>query len=323
MTVWYLAIILALSLGLSIALYRVSSTDLTRDAARQVMYFNNFLGNQDLFNYQQLRSRQLAADQRHLKTNLLLFNLLVLIGGGGLSYMLARRTLSPIEEALEAQKRFSADASHELRTPLAAMQTEIEVALRDPKLGKKKAVELLGSNLEEINKLTSLSEGLLRLAGTGRTPVLNQKVSILQAAKQAEERLTKAAAAKNITIKQSVKPAAVPGDSQSLTDLTAILLDNAIKYSAEGGEVTITGGKRAKEAYLSVSDKGIGINKSDLPHIFNRFFRADSSRAKTQAGGYGLGLAIAKKIVEIHKGYIEVKSAPGKGATFTIHLPLA
>jgi len=323
LTVWYLGIIMALSIGCSIALYHVSSTDLSRDAGRQITYFNDFLGPNDQSIYGRLRATQVDQDRSHLKTNLALFNLLVLVGGGALSYALARRTLLPIEEALETQKRFSADASHELRTPLTAMQTEVEVALRNPKLTKDEAISLLNSNLEEIDKLKTLSEGLLKLANQEGKLELDHSANLQDITDRSIERFAKAAAAKKIKVIKDVKDVSVLGDEQSLTDLVAILLDNSIKYSPNGSEITIAGGQRGKNIFMSVTDQGQGIRAVDLPHIFERFYRADSSRTKGAAGGYGLGLAIAKKIVDLHGGHIEVKSALNKGSTFTIYLPAA
>ncbi len=323
LTIWYLAIIMALSLGCSIALYRVSSDDLARDAARQVNYFNSYLGPQDLSSYGQLRNNQLVRDQAHLKDSLVAFNLLVTVGGGLISYALARRTLQPIEDALESQKRFSADASHELRTPLTAMQTEIEVALRNPKLTKHDAIAHLKSNLEEVSKLSALSEGLLKLASGSTKPDDDTLSSLKDAAEAATTRLSRTAKSKKIQFINNSRPVQVRTDAQSLTDLVAILLDNAIKYSHAGGKIKIDSGPKNKQAFLSVADEGIGIKASELPHIFERFYRTDASRTHDREGGYGLGLAIARQIAELHGGHIEVSSTLGKGSVFTVYLPLS
>jgi len=323
LTGWYLAIVMLLSIGTSLALYHVSSDDLARNTHRQVGYFNNYLPPGDFDNYTQLRQSQLDQDLSHLKGNLLLFNFGVLFLGGGISYALARRTLRPIEESLESQKRFAGDASHELRTPLTAMQTEIEVALRNPGITKAVAVGLLQSNLEEVAKLKALSEGLLQLSSTDGIEDLDQAVSLKDVANQAVERLDKVTAASKVKVSNSVKDIAVRGNHQHLVDLVAILLDNAVKYSLPGSEVTLSSSLKDRLAVISVSDHGQGIAGVDLPHIFERFYRTDSSRSKAGANGYGLGLAIAKKITDLHGGSIEVKSAPHKGSTFSVHLPKA
>lgn len=127
LTGWYLAIIMAISILFSLSLYHVYSVDLGHNVKRQIGYFNNLLGPDESQDYSLLRQHQLNQDLDHLRGSLILFNVLVLIGGGAASYWLARRTLAPIEEALDSQSRFASDASHELRTPLAAIQTENEL----------------------------------------------------------------------------------------------------------------------------------------------------------------------------------------------------
>jgi signal transduction histidine kinase len=324
LTTWYIAIIMALSIGCSIALYNTSSADLKYNIHRRLpVSVNQYLTPDDIESLNNLRGKQLETDLNHLKGRLLSFNLLVLLIGGGVSYMLARRTLEPIEQSLEAQKRFTSDASHELRTPLTAMQAEIEVAMRDPKLTKAQAVELLRSNLEEVAKLRALSEGLLSLARNSDKPVINTPISSAAALNEALQRLDKASEAKDIKIKNTAKDMTLRAEHHSLVELLVILIDNAIKYSPEKSKVEISGNVQNKTGRISIKDHGIGIKAVDLPHIFNRFYRADTSRSKTNAEGYGLGLAIAKKIAASLNGSIEVKSAPGHGSTFTISIPTA
>jgi len=323
LTAWYLAIIMAISLVFSFSLYHVSGDDLGRNVNRQIGYFNNFLGPDESQSYGILRQRQLNEDLRHLKSNLILFNLLVLAGGGAASYLLARRTLDPIEEALETQSRFASDASHELRTPLTAIQTENEVALRDKNLTKARAVDLLKSNLEEVAKLRGLSEGLLRLAAGNGSVTSPQTVSLKEVSVIAIGRYEKAAEAKRISLINQVPALKALGDKDSLAELLSIFIDNSIKYSGRSGSVRLSGSRQGKQVSLSVEDKGQGIKPADLPRIFERFYQADPSRNKSRAGGYGLGLAIAKKIVDAHQGHIEVASTVGSGTVFTVFLPAA
>jgi signal transduction histidine kinase len=323
LTLWYLAIIMAISVVFSLSLYRVSSDDLYRNVNRQIGYFNNLLGPSEGENYKVLRSRQLDQDLSHLKANLIVFNLLVLLSGGAASYWLARRTLEPIEEAMESQSRFASDASHELRTPLTAIMTENEVALRSKNLTKTEATGLLKSNLEEVAKLKALSEGLLRLANGNGHIADPQPVSLKDITAQAAGRYAKAAAAKKIRIDNKVSDLQAKGDKDSLAELVSIFIDNAIKYTPAGGAVKLSSLRQNKCVKLKISDNGQGIKHSELPQIFDRFYRADSSRTKDDAGGYGLGLAIAKKITDAHHGHIEVASTPGKGTAFTVVLPAA
>ncbi len=322
LTLWYLGIIMLLSIGFSLVVYNIVSNDLEGNAQRQIAFFNQTLTPLDFGSYSLLRQQQLSDDRTHLKQNLLFFNVGVLGLGGAASYFMARRTLRPIEEALDSQTRFTADASHELRTPLAAMQTEIEVALRGrSRLSKNQLLEILDSNLEEVAKLKALSDGLLRLAQQNVQPAEGVNASLKAVIKEATERLTKAASVKSVKITNTTKDTLLKGDHQSLVELFAILIDNAIKYSPRGSRVRLTSRRRGKATYISVSDSGQGIETADLPHIFERFYRSDSSRSKQMTEGYGLGLALAKKIADLHHGVIEVKSAPGRGSTFTVRLP--
>lgn len=323
LTVWYLAIIMAISLVFSGLLYRVSSQELEHNVNRQLGYFNNFLGPNDFDIYNNLRQHQLNEDIAHLKANLLVFNIVVLAAGGAASYWLARRTLRPIEAALESQSRFAADASHELRTPLTAIQTENEVALRNARLTKDEAVSLVKSNLEEVAKLKALSEGLLRLANGAGQDIEHQLVAINKVVAAAIERHEKPAGDKRIRITAKVTDAKVKGDYEALVELFSILIDNAIKYSGRSTQVKITSRLRNKHIEVRIADQGQGVEAQELPHIFERFYRSDRSRTRKDAGGYGLGLAIAKQIVQLHNGYITVQSSPGKGSVFTASLPAA
>lgn len=322
LTTWYLATILLLSVSLSLVIYHFSRNELVSNTSRQVYFFSNQLSPSDFDNFARLRQKQLDQGIGHLKGNLLIFNIMVLVSGGIVSYGLARRTLQPIEDVLESQKRFTGDASHELRTPLAVMQSEIEVALRNNKLSKAQVIELLKSNLEEVAKLKALSESLLRLASEENKSILTERVSLKEVVAEAVSRQKVAAKVKKINLKSDIADISVRGDQQGLAELVNLLLDNAIKYSPVGSQITLSSRKRGKNAYLSVKDQGRGIAAADLPRIFDRFYRADSSRTKQNANGYGLGLAIAKKIVDLHNGAIEVKSGLAKGSIFTIRLPL-
>jgi signal transduction histidine kinase len=202
------------------------------------------------------------------------------------------------------------------------MQAEIEVAMRDPNLTKAQAKELLQSNLEEVEKLRSLSDGLLNLA-QHQKPVQISAVKLKPAVEEALKRVEKSASIKNIKISDHTKDLTLKADNYSLAELLVILIDNAVKYSPEGSKIELSSEVSGKNGKISVKDHGIGIKATDLPHIFERFYRSDTSRSKTQADGYGLGLAIAKKIAGSLDGSIEVRSAPAKGSTFTITLPSA
>lgn len=322
---WYLAIIMTISLLFSVVIYSTSERELQQSFHRELVFYQ--LGGGFRVNTDEgpmMTTPQAIFDQStsHIKLNLLIINAGILVLAGGASYMLARRTLTPIEAALEAQGRFAADASHELRTPLTAMKSEIEVALRGKELPVAEARELLKSNLEEIAKLEALSAGLLKLAQKDGQTVAKNPVSLTEVAAAAVTRLGTSAKKGGVTIDNRVKELTIAGDSESIVELLVILLDNAVKYSPAGTAVKLDSSVHGHWAHVTVTDKGQGIAATDIPHIFERFYRADTSRSKHKVEGYGLGLSIAKQITDLHEGSIEVASRPSNGSVFTIKLPL-
>lgn len=262
--------------------------------------------------------KHIAAIRADLLRRLIFLNLGALLLGAGLSTYLARKTLRPIEAAVKTQARFSSDASHELRTPLTALRARNEVALRKADLTLAEAKTVMQTSIDQAIRLEALSEGLLQMSrqeGKDRkkTPVLLGEV-----ADEAINQMRELATAKHVTIREAIPPITVMGDKQDLVQVVTILLDNAVKYSDKRGTVSLKGSVVKKQAMLRVRDNGPGILARDLPHIFERFYRADHSRTKR---GYGLGLSIAARLVDQCGGEITVETAPGKGSIFTIHLP--
>lgn len=247
----------------------------------------------------------------------------VLLVSGLAGYFLAGRTLKPIKEMVDEQNRFITDASHELRTPITSLKTEIEVNLRDKNLSKD-AKKLLESNLEEVNSLQSLSDNLIRLTQYQKTNgnIQFEALSLSEIVEDACKKIANLAKHKSITIKNQVKDNSLRGNKPGLTEAFVIFLDNAIKYSHKNTTVTITSKKTDHSLAIDIKDEGVGIAEQDLPHLFDRFYRADKSRTKTDIQGYGLGLSIAKQIVDKHNGSIGVESEIRKGSTFTIHIPI-
>lgn len=326
LTLLYLGLIFILSLIFSTALYRVSTAELDRNLHRQQALFDNapFLNNipfLDDFNNQ--RIDQIKESKGHILWNLYYLNVFVLCVGGVISYFFARYTLKPIEAALDAQNTFTADASHELRTPLTAMKSEIEVALRDESITLPDAKKLLQSNLEEIDRLNALSNSLLQLASnnTKLDPETLQDCNVKEIIDRAVAHTQSAATKKNIRVSIKDIHGSVEGDLWGLSDVVTTVLDNAIKYSNAGTEVMLSSERDKHGVTLHIADHGIGIHADDIPHIFDRFYRADVSRSKSVVEGYGLGLAIAQKIIQLHHGNITVKSIPGSGSTFSIRIP--
>jgi signal transduction histidine kinase len=265
---------------------------------------------------------RVAAIQTDLRWRLLILNVVALAGGGILSLYLARCTLRPIEAAIEAQQRFASDASHELRTPLTIMQTEIEVVLGKQKLSLTRAKDALESNYQEVVRLRQLSEGLLQLARSSQ-PIPPHKLGVVtidEAVNDAVNQVIKLAQAKHVTIHTAVPRMLARGEYQAVQQILTILLDNAVKYSVQGGAVTVEGRESRGYITLGVRDEGRGVPIADLPHIFERFYRAKYSTSKQETKGYGLGLSIAKGLAEQHGGTITVESTPKKGALFTLKL---
>lgn len=328
---FYTCIVMFISVIFSVVIYSVASNEIEQGLGGQNSIIRGLPGSRILDDLDSLRNQQLEESNSHLRLNLIYYNLLILIVSAALSYFLAKKTLEPIEKSVESQNRFTADASHELKTPLSAMKSEIEVALRDKILPEAEARKLLKSNLEEIDKLSSLSNALLKLARNDETSSSYlHSVDLLTVIEGSIEKAEKIAQLKEIKIgvivkkhkKNSPNTASdgfiIKGDQESLSELFGIILENAIKYSPKNTKIKITVEKIGKQKIVKILDQGIGMKASDIPHIFERFYRADHSRNKEKYDGYGLGLSIAKQIVNLHKGTISVTSQPGKGSEFKI-----
>ncbi|MEZ6330894.1 MAG: HAMP domain-containing sensor histidine kinase [Candidatus Saccharimonadales bacterium] len=324
----YLAIIMSISIFFSVTIYSLSINELGRGlrGPRSVIVRPVGPGFSEEIKNDILRERSVLyteAKERVL-ARLIVINIFILIGGGALSYYLAVRTLKPIEEAREAQNRFTADASHELRTPITAMLTENEVTLMDPKLSLQDAKRQLASNIEELQRLSALSDGLMRIAGLENRTLQKMDVSLQDIVDNAIHSIQTVASAKFIDIDKHPKKSNVTihGDSFSLQEVFTILLDNAVKYSNKNTKISVNIQKHQNEVTVDVVDKGMGIPGKDVPYIFDRFYRADSSRTHQSVQGHGLGLSIAKDIITKHGGTISVKSTPKKGSVFSVRLPL-
>ena len=250
--------------------------------------------------------------------SLLYINTGVFIAGGLGAYLLARRTLRPIEEAHESQSRFTSDASHELRTPLAAMKTELEVNLRDPKLSIGEARELLESNLEEVNKLIQLSQMLLQLSRLDHDRLEVQSIDLPTLLNQAMKHYAPEKQRFKVT---TPKKARTLANEPSISELIGILIDNALKYSPENSPIFIRIFTQRGRVGFEIKNLGSKIPEEKLPKLFERFFRADTSRTNGAKNGYGLGLSIAKKIVDIHHGELTVSSTDEE-TVFTFYLPI-
>lgn len=319
----YLSIIMALTIGFSTAFYYQSIHAADTGLTTQLQELKDNLYFTTAASLEQIHDAELSRFRDSLLAKLVLFNGGMLVVGAVASYVLARRSLRPLEEALTSQSRFTSDAAHELRTPLTAMKTEVEVGLRDKKLSTAEARQVLKSNLEEITKLETLTAGLLRLARSSekidRSHWQSYKMSeILQ---MAYSRLADKAKTRGINVVLPKTKAVVCGDPDQLVELFVTLFGNAIKYSHDNSQVRVKVRETERRVHVDVIDQGVGIADIDLPHIFERFYRADRSRTRSAAEGYGLGLSLADAIATVHGGKITVKSEYKKGSVFTVTLP--
>jgi len=228
-----------------------------------------------------------------------------------------------LEASFQQVRQFTSDASHELRTPLTVLKGETELALRRPRSADDYRLVLV-SSLEEVDRMSRIVDELLFLsrADLGEIKMESRPVRLdhlFDDLKRQAEVLGHEQAV-HIVIGLS-EPVTIAGDDMRLRELLLNLLDNAIKYSPQGGRVEMSLVKQDSAARLSVADQGIGMSREEQTHIFDRFYRTDAARAHTKKGT-GLGLAICKWIVDAHHGTIDVQSEPGKGSVFTVTLPL-
>ncbi len=315
LTLWYLIISSIISLFFSGLIFRMMSLEIDRFARSP--RFRNF---PEIIIDQEI----IIQSKRRVALSLLELNGVILLLSGISGYFLAGWALRPIKEMVEEQNRFISDSSHELRTPLTSLKSALEVNLRDKKLTLSGAKTLITESIDEVNKLTSLSDSLLTLAQYQKSNTYSkfENLSLVQIIEESIKKIKPLADKKSITIKNIITDFEFRGNSYGLIDLFTILLDNAIKYSPAKKSITLTSKKLDGHLKISVIDQGVGISQQDLPHIFDRFFRSDTARSRSETGGYGLGLAIAKKIVDSHRGTISVKSVVSKGTTFIVQLPL-
>lgn len=321
LTGWYLAILMAISLTFSFAIYQGTSNEINNRLNR---FQNNLIELQSDFDNQPPTFENFKLSEQHkaaenIANGLIWTNLGIFIFGGIASLYLARRHLYPIQKAHEAQSRFTSDASHELRTPLAVMKAEIEVALRDKNATPDELRETLQSSLEEVNELSKLSEMLLNLSRLENSKLDLGPVNLQKITREVIEEF--GISPKRISIKNA-KFITAHGNETAITELVRILIDNAVLYSPTDSHIKIDISKEQGMAKFEISNAGAGIPADKMSHVFDRFFRADSSRTTGERKGYGLGLALAKNIVELHNGTLKVTSTPNEITTFTFLLPV-
>jgi len=309
LTLVYTLILAIICIGFSVAFYAATNQQLDRPVSIRIggAVRRPFVTEPDFQAIIRERDNEMRAN---LIALLVIIDTSVLLAGAIASYFLARWTLQPIHKMTEQQANFISDASHELRTPLAAIAMENEIALRNYScLSKIELAEILKSNLEETDKLQSLTNRLLKLSQN--EPLKLSEIDLTASVETAIRNLSAVARAKHIIVKHHIKPIKIISNTAALTEILTILLENAIKYSPAKSTVTVN----FQHGKISVHDQGPGIAKADLPHIFNRFYRAEKSRT---SHGYGLGLPLAKQLASQLHLKITVESNPAHGATFFI-----
>lgn len=307
LTLIYTGILAVICLGFSMTFWMTTDNELNRPFQPKHEMIRTEISEDNISIILKQRNEQTRAG---LALNLIVINVTVLALGAIVSYFLARWTLDPIQKNTEQQAQFISNASHELRTPLTAITMENEVALRDSTMTKADLLKVVESNLEETKKLQKLTNYLLNL--DQKEEIQISEVDISPAVKLAVERNQALTDAKNIKIENNIKSRKMKTNNDVMENILAIIIDNAVKYSPENTTIKIG----IKENKIFVSDEGQGISDEDMPHIFDRFYRAEKSRTSE---GYGLGLSLAKQQAESLGMTITAENNnKGKGVTFYI-----
>jgi len=231
--------------------------------------------------------------------------------------------IGQLDDALQHARRFTADASHELRTPLTVMRGELESVVQDGAL-KARTRARIGSVLEETERLARIVEDLLAISRleAGEALLARSQLDLGSLVASTAEQMSLLAEDKGIEVRcLGEGPVEVEGDAARLKQVVVNLLDNAVKYTPRGGRIWLETHRAADRALLEVADTGPGIPEAALPHVFERFFRADGMRTGHAAGGSGLGLAIVRLIVTAHGGTVTARNEAGGGCRVTVSLP--
>lgn len=280
------------------------------------------------FNGTMIVGQDASSDWRllqRMKIWLLGLAVFLIIFATGAGYLLSGRAMIPIRHAYAMQQEFVADASHEIRTPLSVMKSSVEILneVKDslPEFHRK----VLHGMDDEINRMSSMAENLLALARSdaGQAATVMDRMDLAEAVLQVVLRMKPLADQQNIDLEAVSVPESlyIHGDEKRLKQVFYILIDNAIKYTPGEGAIDVEFKQPSEhEAVIRVKDTGQGIPEKALPHVFERFYRVDKARSRALSGN-GLGLAIARLIVEEHRGFIDVMSKEGQGSIFEVHLP--
>ena len=315
LTLWYVLLAMSLSLIFSSTLYIFANREIGEDLNRQ--YSELTKTETDNVKNPSIIEEELNVSLQHLALGFLYLNATVLVLSSLVGYFLAKRTLKPIQEAHQAQVRFSEEASHELKTPLTSLKIATELAILSPRQDPKEFIKTLKDNLKDLNTLDNLINYLLLIA-RGEQGDQFERINLVDISNRALENVNLIARAKQIKIESKVSKIYLKASRFKMIQLISILLDNAIKYSPKRSNIKLSIRRFRDQTIIQVTDQGVGIDKSEINHIFDRYYRSKNSKTNR---GFGLGLSMAKDIVLKHKGSIEVKSKLSKGTTFIIKLP--
>lgn len=244
------------------------------------------------------------------------------------SIFLARRAMRPITQALARQRRFVADASHELRTPVAVLRARADqlaaepLATSDEIAGARAALSQLRKDADELSTLLTELLDLARL-DADQLALRIQAIPASDVVEELVEQLGPLASERGVSLRAEGGLAFASADLARTRQALRALVDNAIVHTPPGGRITVSARAERGRVQLAVADTGPGIAPEDLPHLFDRFYRADAARTRDPRRGAGLGLAIASELVAAMGGTIHVDAAPGRGSTFVIELPAA
>ncbi len=240
-------------------------------------------------------------------------------------YFIAGRSIKPIQQSMQRQNEFIADASHELRTPVTIMRTNLDVLRSDPQATVESQSEWLESAYRETGHMEKLITALLETAKAdlGRLVLEKVPVDLNEVCEINISRFKSTAAKKKIELiyLPDSEKVAVSGDRARLIQLLSIITDNAVRYTPAGRSITLSMVREGSHARITLRDEGIGIEKEECEKIFERFYRTDKARSRAE-GGSGLGLAIAREITAAHGGSIYAESEKGRGTVITIILPI-
>jgi signal transduction histidine kinase len=228
------------------------------------------------------------------------------------------------ETTLESQRDLMADVSHELRAPLTTVRGNLGLLQRDMPMDAAERKAVLRDAVDEVERMSRLVNEMLLLTRAGHTqPMRLAPVDVVPLAANMRRKALALAQRRSIVFDQRAERLIVNGNPDALDQVLLILLDNAVKFTPDGGQITLSVEADSSRAYISVHDTGVGIAPEALPRVFDRFYQADGAGADAQSGnGHGLGLAIARSLVEAQGGAISVRSTRGRGSVFTVSLPL-